>query len=124
MSAKHILEIAIIDQTLIDCSVIDDEHLINAGRPWLAMMIDVHSRYPLGFCLSFEPPSVETVLACLRHAVRPKLELEETLPELKDQWLGFGVPDTIVVDNAWENTGSSFRDACADAGVSITYAPV
>ncbi len=124
VSAKHILEIAIIDQTLIDCSVIDDEHLINAGRPWLAMMIDVHSRYPLGFCLSFEPPSVETVLACLRHAVRPKLELEETLPELKDQWLAFGVPDTIVVDNAWENTGSSFRDACADAGVSITYAPV
>ena len=124
VSAKHILEIAIIDQTLIDCAVIDDEHLINVGRPWLAMMIDVHSRYPLGFCLSFEPPSVETVLACLRHAVRPKLELEEIAPELKDQWLGFGVPDTIVVDNAWENTGSSFRDACADAGVSITYAPV
>ena len=37
---------------------------------------------------------------------------------------GFGVPETIVVDNAWENTGSSFRDACADAGISIVYAPV
>ena len=29
-----------------------------------------------------------------------------------------------MVDNAWENTGSSFRDACADANISIVFAPV
>lgn len=124
MSAAHILDVAIIDQTLIDCSVIDDEHLINVGRPWLAVMIDVHSRYPLGFCLSFEKPSVETVLATLRHALRPKGELSEVYSDIRGEWLGFGVPDTIVVDNAWENTGSSFRDACADANISIHCAPV
>ena len=124
MSAKHILDIAIIDQTLIDCTVIDDEHLINVGRPWLAVMIDVRSRYPLGFCLSFEKPSVETVLACIRHGVRPKDEVAELEPAVQGEWIGFGVPDTIVVDNAWENTGSSFRDACADANISIVFAPV
>jgi putative transposase len=124
MEAAAILDIAIIDQTLIDCTVIDDEHLINVGRPWLAMMIDVRSRYPLGFCLSFEKPSVETALACVRHGVRPKTELQQLYPSIKGEWLGFGVPDTIVVDNAWENTGSSFRDACADANISIVFAPV
>ena len=120
MKAERILELAIVDQTRIDCAVIDDEHMINVGRPWLAMMIDVRSRYPLGYQLSFEPPSVSTVLACVRHAVRPKLEH----PEVAGEWMAFGVPETIVVDNAWENTGSSFRDACADANISILFAPV
>ena len=30
-------------------AVIDDEHMINVGRPWLAVMIDVKSRYPWAF---------------------------------------------------------------------------
>lgn len=120
MQVEYVLELAIIDQTRVDCAVIDDEHMINIGRPWLAVILDVRSRYPLGFHLSFEPPSVETALACVRQAVRPK----PADPELNGEWVGFGVPETIMVDNAWENTGSSFRDACADAGISITYAPV
>ncbi len=120
MQVEHVLELAIIDQMRVDCAVIDDEHLINIGRPWLAVILDVRSRYPLGFHLSFEPPSVETALACVRQAVRPK----PADPELNGEWVGYGVPETIMVDNAWENTGSSFRDACADAGISITYAPV
>ena len=124
VQAAHILDMAIVDQTLIDCAVIDDEHMINVGRPWLAVMIDVKSRYPLGFHLSFEPPSVETVLACLRHAVRPKRDLADAHPEVNGEWLAFGVPDTLVLDNAWENTGSSMRDACADANISLVYAPV
>ena len=120
MRAEHVLELAIIDQTRVDCAVIDDEHLLNIGRPWLAVIIDVRSRYPLGFHLSFEPPSVETALACVRQAVRPK----PADPGLNGEWVGFGVPETIMVDNAWENTGSSFRDACADAAISIVFAPV
>ena len=40
------------------------------------------------------------------------------------EWEGFGVPRTILADNAWENTGSSFVDACADNGISIEWAPV
>ena len=124
VQATHILDLAVVDQTLIDCAVIDDEHMINIGRPWLAVMIDVKSRYPLGFHLSFEPPSVETVLACLRHAVRPKTQLAQAHPEVNGEWPAFGVPDTLVVDNAWENTGSSMRDACADANISLVYAPV
>ena len=34
------------------------------------------------------------------------------------------MPRTILADNAWENTGSSFEDACADNGISIEWAPV
>jgi putative transposase len=124
MDAKHILDIVTIDHTPLDCDVIDDEQFIKVGRPYLTAAVDACTRYPLGIVLSFEPPSVHTAMACLRHAVRPKLELATELPEIVGDWVGFGVPDTIVVDNAWEFTRSSFPEACADAGISITWAAI
>ncbi|MEH6697143.1 MAG: DDE-type integrase/transposase/recombinase [Brevundimonas sp.] len=124
MDAAHILDIVTIDHTPLDCDVIDDEQFIKVGRPYLTAAIDACSRYPLGIVLSFEPPSVYTAMACLRHAVRPKLELAAEYPDIIGEWVGFGVPDTIVVDNAWEFTKSSFPDACADAGISITWAAI
>ena len=124
MDAKHILDIAIIDHTPLDCFVIDNEHLINVGRPYLTVAMDAYSRSVLSAVLSFEPPSVYTAMACLRQMVRPKLDITEDFPEIRGDWVAFGVPDTIVVDNAWEFTQSSFADACADAGISITWAGI
>lgn len=124
MDAKHILDVVVIDHTPLDCDVVDDETFINVGRPYLTVAIDACSRSPLSAVLSFEPPSVQTAMACLRQAVRPKLELADEYPQIEGEWVAFGVPDTIVVDNAWEFTQSSFPDACADAGISITWAAI
>lgn len=124
MDAKHILDIAIIDHTPLDCYVVDDEHFVNVGRPYLTVALDACSRSVLSAVLSFEPPSVYTAMACLRQVVRPKLDLKTKFPEINGDWVAFGVPDTIVIDNAWEFTQSSFSDACADAGISITWAGI
>ncbi|CAN5126410.1 hypothetical protein BH10PSE2_BH10PSE2_11210 [soil metagenome] len=124
MDAKHILDVVVIDHTPLDCDVVDDETFINVGRPYLTAAVDACSRAPLSAILSFEPPSVYTAMACLRQAVRPKLELADEYPQIEGEWVAFGVPDTIVVDNAWEFTQSSFPDACADAGISITWAAI
>jgi putative transposase len=47
------------------------KHLANSGidRFWILLMLDVHSRYPLGFQLSFEQDSLLTALSCVDHAV-------------------------------------------------------
>ena len=124
LEARHILDVAIIDHTQIDCAVVDDEELTFAGRPYLTVLIDACSRSPLGFYLGFEPPSVTTAMACLRHALKPKSEIAQDYPDISGSWLGWGKPDTIICDNAREFTGSSFPDACADAGISLVYAPV
>jgi putative transposase len=123
VSADRILDLAIIDHTVADCFVVDDEHAIPVGRPYLTFCIDVRSRYPLGYVVSFTPPSVETVMACLRRVVRPKIDAKERYPELRE-WPAFGLPRTILVDNGLEFTGTSFAEACQDAGISVEWAPV
>src|SRR5262249_34577128 len=124
LEAKRILDIAIMDHTVLDCHVVDDEHLITVGRPYLTVAIDVRSRYPLAYVLGYTPPSVETAMACLRRVVRPKQDINERFPDIRGQWAAYGVPRTVLVDNAWEFSGSSFQDACEDCGISIEWAPV
>lgn len=124
MNAKRILDILTIDHTQLDCNVIDDEHRVNVGRPYLTVGLDAASRYPLGFYLGFEPPSVYSAMACLRHCVKPKMFEREAYPDVVGEWVAFGVPNTIVCDNAWEFVGSSFPDACRDANISLVYAGV
>lgn len=123
LEARRILDVAVMDHTVLDCFVIDDEQHIPVGRPYLTFIIDVRSRYPLAYLLSFTPPSVETAMACVRRAVRPKDDLNARHPDVAP-WEVFGVPRTILVDNAWEFTGRSFKDACEDAGISVEWAPV
>lgn len=123
LEARRILDVAIMDHTVLDCFVVDDEHNVPVGRPYLTFLIDVRSRYPLAYILGFTPPSVETAMACLRQAVRPKDTLNEKHPDVA-KWEVFGVPRTVLVDNGWEFTGRSFKDACEDAGISIEWAPV
>lgn len=123
LEAKRILDVVVMDHTVLDCFVVDDVLKIPVGRPWVTFMVDVCSREVLSFYISFTPPSVETAMACIRRAVRPKHHLQMRYPDVAP-WPVFGVPRTIVVDNAWEFTGRSFKDACEGAGISIEWAPV
>lgn len=123
VTAQRILDVAVMDHTVIDCFVVDDEHHIPVGRPYLTVVIDVRSRYPLGYHVSFTPPSIESAMACLRKVVRPKADLNNRHPDVRP-WQVFGVPRTLLVDNGWEFIGRSFKDACEDAGISVEWAPV
>ncbi|HVU19454.1 MAG TPA: DDE-type integrase/transposase/recombinase [Rhizomicrobium sp.] len=123
LEAKRILDVAIMDHTWADCHVIDDVHNLPCGRPYITVLIDVRSRHILSYVIGFTPPSVETAMACLRRAVRPKRDLAERFPDVRGE-LPFGVPRTVLVDNGWEFSGGSFKDACEDAGITIQWAPV
>lgn len=124
MDAKRILDVMVIDHTPIDCDVIDDEKRVNVGQPYLTMGIDAASRYPMGFYLGWEPPSVFTAMACLRHCVKPKTAEAAAYPDVRHPWAAFGVPNTIVCDNAWEFTKSSFPEACREVNISVVYAAI
>lgn len=124
LTTTRILEVALVDHTVVDAWVIDDEHGVPLGRPYLTIMLDSRSRYPLGYYLGFEPPSLYSTMACLRHALRPKCDLKDRFPSIQGEWIAYGVPTTILVDNGWEFCGSSFEDACEDLGISVEWAPV
>lgn len=123
MHAEAILDLAIMDHTILDCWVIDDKSGQPIGRPTLTILLDSCSRYPLGFHVGWEGASLASVMACIRHAVRPKTYMKEVYPDLQP-WLAYGQPRTILVDQGVEFMGSTFEDACATLGIAIEVAPV
>lgn len=124
MKAERIHDVAIFDHTVVDCWVIDDETGIPVGRPHLGILIDVCSRYPLGFYIGFEEPSLHSVMASIKCGIKTKDWIAKKHLSINGEWLAYGVPRKIVVDNAWESVGSSFIDACDDARIGIEWAPV
>jgi putative transposase len=115
------------DHNLVDAWAVaygdgDTPHIVE--KPWLCVAIDVYSRMVLAAILSFEPPSLNSVMACLRQVVRPKEDLIARYGAHKGATDGWGKPDTVIVDNAWENVGTAFQTTCEAAGINVEWAPV
>ena len=120
------LEAIIIDHTKIDSWLFFDDAtgLPCGGRPWLTMALDAYSRYPLGYYIGFEPPSVYSVMMCLRQAIAPKLDLARRKAGVADDWLAMGVPFKLIADNGKEMVGYSLPNACAELGIELETSPV
>lgn len=117
------LEAAEIDHTKLDLFVIDDESHIPLGRPWLTICIDSHTRCILGIYIGFEPPSYLTVGKCLKHAFLPKVNLQQSFPDIRHPWEAHGVMEQLFVDNGLEFHSISLEKVCFAFGVEIVYTP-
>ncbi|MGB5049827.1 MAG: Mu transposase C-terminal domain-containing protein, partial [Caldilineaceae bacterium] len=117
------LERVEIDHTLIDLIVIDDNDDLPLGRLTLTYCLDMATRYPLGYYLGFEPPSYLTVMECLHHAICPKQSTQETYGT-ENEWLAYGIPSTLVIDNGKEFVGQDLQDACLLLGIVLQQTPV
>jgi transposase InsO family protein len=58
-----------IDHTLVDVSLVDREHRLSIGRPWLKLATDITARAVVGFSVSLEIPSALLISLVLSHAV-------------------------------------------------------
>lgn len=117
------LERVEIDHTPLDLMVVDPVMRLPVGRPTLTTVIDKYTRVLLGKYMSFDPPSYLSVMQCLRHAIAPKNYVREKYPSIVNTWDAFGIPETIVVDNAPEFYSKHFEDACLQLGINISYTP-
>ena len=124
LEVSRLLDLAIMDHTDVDCWVIDDVTHQPIGRPRITFLIDACSRYPLGFNIGWKSAGLEAAIACLRHALPKKVNLNSKYPEIEHEWLAYGQPREILVDQGLEFVGTSFEDICADLGISIRIAPV
>jgi putative transposase len=125
LNATHVLEYVLFDHHSIDCIlVIDPKSCLPLGRAWLALAMDLFSRTVLGYFITFASPSLYSVSACLKRALLPKHSLTEGMPYLVETYDVFGKPSTIIVDNAWEDTGKSFIDSMSDVGIDVIWAPI
>jgi putative transposase len=114
------LERTQVDHTQLDLYVdFGDESL---ARPWLTLLLDSYSKAILGYWLTPEPPSAESVMQALRIAVMPKdvavLGGEPTWP-----WPMYGTPTELTLDNGKEFHGKDLEMAAAELGVILTFTP-
>ena len=78
----------------------------------------------LGRYVGYEPPSSNTVLQCLRHAINRKTYLRQQFPNIQNDWETYGLPETIAGDNGLEFLGKHYADALLQLGIHIDYSPV
>ena len=112
------------DHTKLDLMVIDLATGLPLGRPHITALIDVFTKNVIGIFVSFHKPGYLSVMKCLLHAIKPKNYLKRDFPEVGNEWLCFGLPELVVVDNATEFYSQDFEDACAQLGITIHYAPL
>ncbi|UZE34732.1 DDE-type integrase/transposase/recombinase [Pseudomonas sp. B21-059] len=111
-----------IDHTPVDVIIVDEQHRLPIGRPYLTIAIDVATKMVTGFCLTLEPPSALSAGLCIAHAVQEKsnwLAKRDILAE----WPIHGKMAKIHVDNAKEFRGTMLQRACALHDIVLEYRP-
>ena len=111
-----------IDHTPVDVILVDADDGLPLGRPTLTSVLDIATRYPLGYYLGFEPPSYLAVCEALGHAFKPKGDVR-TQYGADHEWIAYGLPRTLVVDNGREFKGQSLEDACLSLGIMLQFTP-
>lgn len=125
LRATRILQLGAMDHTTLDGVVVfDGVVMLPLGRPHLTALMDVYSDCVVGELISFEPPSIYSVMECIKRANRPKMHLPRSADQFPDLRCIFGRFDEIVVDNGKEFSGVTMQDGLTDAGFSLRLAPV
>ena len=116
------LQVVQIDHTKVDLMLVDDVTRACIGRPWLTLVLDVHTRLVLGLYLSLEAPSATSAALAVAHAVLPKATwLQDRGIDLA--WPAHGLPEVIHVDNGQEFHSRAFARGCQQHGIRIDYRP-
>jgi len=119
--ASYPLERVEIDHTELDVMLVDEETGLCVSRPTLSIAIDVFSRSIMGFCISYDPPSVMVVARLLKMAIPPKTDLKSKWNGVESDWPMFGVMENLVVDNGLEFHSKSLDDSCSQLGINLTF---
>ncbi len=117
------LERAEIDHTHLDLFVVDDRTSLPLGKPYVTACIDSYTRCILGIYVGFNPPSYQSVAACLKDCFLPKVNLKEDYPEIVNEWAAHGVMRQLVVDGGQEFYSKSLEHVCLSLGIEWCAAP-
>ena len=83
--------------------------------------LDVATRMPLGFLITFEAPSVYRALTTLKRAIRPKRSMKKMYPQITREWDGVGPPVELLMDNTWEHQAPSLKQSRRNVGRDLHW---
>lgn len=107
------LEVAQMDHTRVDLFLrAEHDRTIIIGRPWLSVIMDLHTRVILGYYLTMFPPSIISVQQTMGMAMLPKNSGYFQLASESTHYPYFGFPERLLMDNAAE-----FRSPIVEAAM-------
>jgi putative transposase len=110
------------DDTLGDLLVVDDEDGFPIGRPWFTAVRDEKTAVIPGFWFSFEHPSSHTALECLFYAI-PEKDYVKELFGLRNDYVGYGLPETLAIDRGSAYLNKDVELACAQLHIELDPMP-
>ncbi|PDT10020.1 DDE-type integrase/transposase/recombinase [Rhizobium sp. M1] len=125
IKAVRPLEYVMIDHTKVDLwlLIVDAEgNVLGRRRAYLVYAIDVYSHMVLGAYLTFEAPTVHTLMKCIKEVSRPKTDWEEEFGEAKGATDGWGKVGTFIIDNGLEGIGVSLQTVLEAVGTDVIFA--
>ena len=122
LRAERPLQVVQIDHTKVDIMLVDDVTRACIGRPWLTLVLDVHTRMVLGLHLSLDAPCATSAALAVAQAVLPKTDWLADRA-IKLSWAVHGLPEIIHVDNGREFHSRAFERGCQQHGIRIEYRP-
>jgi Integrase core domain. len=102
--------------------VVDATDRLPIGRPTIAAIRDKYTGYLLGIFISFDPPSYRVAMECMLYAFLPKEHVKAQF-HTQYEYLAFGIPEVLVVDNAIE-LHRDLEFACLQLGIELQHMPV
>ncbi len=111
-----------IDHTKVDVIIVDEQHRLPVGRPFLTLAIDVATKMVTGFLMTLDPPSALSAGLCIAHSVSRK-EHWLAKRDIHAEWPIFGKMAKIHLDNAKEFHGRMLERACAEYGIILEHRP-
>ncbi|NTU65727.1 MAG: hypothetical protein HGB05_20575, partial [Chloroflexi bacterium] len=116
------LQYVFADHYKLDVLHVDDEFREVLGRLWLTLLVDTYSRAALGLFLPYEDPNIESIQGALRHTIWSKTDLAQFAIDLP--WACYGIPQRLVLDNAWAHHSHSLEDLARALACGGRYTPM
>ncbi|TBY34478.1 hypothetical protein E0H55_15290 [Rhizobium leguminosarum bv. viciae] len=100
------------------------QEVLTSKRVEVVYAVDVCSRKTCALILTFEPPSIDTFMACLKMVMTPKTSWQKRFPDIPDATCGWGKPLTVVLDNLFVHVTDSVQRGLLNMKIAIEYAPL
>ncbi|GJD33466.1 Mu transposase C-terminal domain-containing protein [Methylobacterium aerolatum] len=108
--------------------VVDEEHDMPLGTPFLMAAVDCYSGCVAGWDIGFDPPSYVSAARCLKHVIGYKDTAalgtdEDGQPRVRNAYPVNGVPFHFFVDNDQVFHSASFVHTGSALGCHVDYVP-
>jgi putative transposase len=123
MDMDHPLAVVQVDHLELPVVVVDEEHRVPIGKPWITVLIDLFSRCIVGYYITLESPGNLSLGLAISHAILSK---DDTLKLLgfPAKWPISGFMWAIHADNAGEFHGNMLELVAKEYLIDLMFRKV